>query len=50
MEYYAFQVYDNDSYLLNVSRVDRHKYATCPVCKMILDKRRLIEDHLPAYK
>ena len=50
MKYYKFEVYHNDSYLLEVSKVDRHKYITCPTCKMILDKRNLIEKHLLTYK
>ena len=44
MKYFELQFYDNDSYLLNVSKVDRHKYITCPTCKMILNKRSLIEE------
>ena len=39
MKYFELQFYDNDSYLLEVSKVDRHKYITCSTCKMILDKR-----------
>lgn len=50
MKYFELQFYDNDCYLLNVSKVDRHKYITCPTCKMILNKRSLIEEHLPTYK
>ena len=50
MKYYKFEVYHNDSYLLEVSKVDRYKYITCSTCKMILDKRNLIEKHLPTYK
>ena len=49
MKYFELQFYDNDSYLLEVSKVDRHKYITCSTCKMILDKRNLIEKHLPTY-
>ena len=49
MKYYKFEVYHNDSYLLEVSKVDRYKYITCSTCKMILDKRNLIEKHLPTY-
>ena len=47
MKYFELQFYNNDSYLLEVSKVDRHKYITCSTCKMILDKRNLIEKHLP---
>lgn len=50
MKYYKFEIYHNDSYLLEVSKVDRHKYITCPTCKLILNKRSLIETHLPTYK
>ena len=50
MKYFELQFYDNDSYLLNVSKVDRHNYITCPTCGIILNKRNLIEKHLPAYK
>ena len=50
MKYFELQFYDNDSYLLEVSKVDRHKYSTCPTCGMILNKRSLIEEHLPTYK
>lgn len=50
MKYFELQFYDNDSYLLEVSKVDRYKYITCPTCKMILNKRSLIEKHLPTYK
>ena len=50
MKYFELQFYDNDSYLLDVSKVDRHKYITCPSCRMILNKRSLVEEHLPTYK
>lgn len=50
MKYYQFEIYHNDSYLLEVSKVDRHKYITCPACKLILNKRSLIEKHLSTYK
>lgn len=50
MKYFELQFYDNDSYLLEVSKVDRHKYITCPTCKLILNKRSLIEKHLSTYK
>lgn len=50
MNYFEIQFYDNDSYLLEVSKVDRHKYKTCSTCKLILNKRTLIESHLPKYK
>lgn len=49
MKYYMLEIYDNDSYLLEVSKIDRHRYITCSVCKMILDKRSLIEKYLPTY-
>ena len=50
MKYFELQFYDNDSYLLDVSKVNRHKYITCPSCRMILNKRSLVEEHLPTYK
>jgi hypothetical protein len=50
MKYFKIQFYDNDSYLLEVSKVDRHKYKTCNTCKLILNKRTLIESHLPKYR
>lgn len=50
MKYYTFGIQDNDSYLLEVSKVDRHKYITCGTCKLILNKRTLIETHLPKYR
>ena len=50
MKYYKFEVYHNNSYLLEVSKVDRYKYITCSTCKMILNKRSLIDKHLPTYK
>ena len=50
MKYFELQFYDNDSYLLDVSKVDRHKYITCPSYRMILNKRSLVEEHLPTYK
>lgn len=50
MKYYVFEIYDNDSYLLETSNVDRYKYITCNACNMILDKRSLIESRLPFYK
>ena len=50
MKYFETQFYDNDSYLLEVSKVDRHKYVTCNTCNLILNKRTLIESHLPKYK
>ena len=50
MKYYILGIYDNDSYLLEVSKVDRHKYKTCNTCKLILNKRTLIESHLPKYR
>jgi hypothetical protein len=49
-KYYKFEIYDNDSYLLEVSKVDRYKYITCSTCNMILNKRCLIESHLPFYR
>jgi hypothetical protein len=50
MKYFELQFYDNDSYLLEVSKGDRCKYVTCPTCKLILNKRSLIEKHLSTYK
>ncbi len=50
MKHYFFQIYHNDSYLLEVSKVDRYKYVTCNTCHMILNKRSLIEAHLPSYR
>ena len=50
MKYYSFEIYHNDSHLLEVSKIDRYKYATCNTCKMILNKRSLIEAHLPTYR
>jgi hypothetical protein len=50
MKYYTFEIYDNDSYLLEVSKIDRYKYVTCGTCNMILNKRSLIELHLSSYK
>lgn len=50
MKWYKFEIYDNDSYLLEVSKVDRHKYITCNSCGLILKKRDLIEVHLPKYR
>ena len=50
MKYFELQFYDNDSYPLDVSKVNRHKYITCPSCRMILNKRSLVEEHLPTYK
>lgn len=50
MKYYVFEIYHNDSYLLETSKVDRYKYITCNACNMILDKRSLIESRLPFYK
>ena len=50
MKYYTFEIYHNDSYLLEVSKVDRYKYVTCSTCHMILNKRYLIESHLSSYK
>ena len=39
MKYFFFQIYHNDSYLLEVDKVDRYKYVTCDICNMILNKR-----------
>ena len=50
MKYFELQFYDNDSYLLDVSKADRCRYITCPSCKLILNKRSLIEGHLSTYK
>lgn len=50
MKYYSFELYDNDSYLLEVDKVDRHKYTTCDICHMIFNKRSLIETHLSSYR
>ena len=50
MKYFFFQIYHNDSYLLEVDKVDRYKYVTCDICNMILNKRSLIEAHLPFYR
>ena len=50
MKYYRFEIYDNDSYLLEVSKIDRHKYITCNTCNLILEKRNLIESHISNYK
>ena len=50
MKYYEFEIYDNDSYLLEVSKIDRYKYVTCDTCNMILNKRSLIASHLPSYR
>jgi len=50
IKYSKIQFYDNDSYLLEISKVDRHKYNTCNTCRLILDKRTLIESHLPKYR
>ncbi len=50
MKWFTFEIYDNDSYLLEVSKIDRHKYITCNSCKLILNKRTLIETHLPKYR
>lgn len=38
------------SYLSEVGKADRGKYATCSAGKLILNKRSLIETHLPTYK
>ena len=50
MKYYRFEIYHNDSYLLEVSKIDRYKYVTCGTCNIILNKRSLIESHLPSYR
>ena len=50
MEYYRFEIYHNDSDLLETDQVDRHKYITCGTCDMILNKRSLIVSHLPSYR
>ncbi len=41
---------ERGSYLLEVGKADRGKYATCSAGKLILNKRSLIETHLPTYK
>lgn len=50
MKYFTFEIYDNDSHLLETDKVDRYKYVTCGKCNMILNKRSLIESHLPSYR
>lgn len=50
MKYFQLDIYHNDSYLLEVSAIDRHKYITCPTCELILNKRSLIEHYLLAYR
>ncbi len=50
MKYYELIIYDNDSYLLQVSKVDRDRYIHCDSCKMIQNKRNLIDSHLLTFK